>query len=158
MPPKKSSRRSSTFPRLPMDSVALPVDPDLAPLLLLLDSLEDPRRDHLKAYSLSHVLALSVIGMLAECENWVEIADFGKLRQEWFASHGLFVDGTPSHDTLGRIFRLLDATVFARAFASLSPANPTDVTQDFFQVFHRKPGFLSSDIHRFLTRLCPQHV
>ena len=30
-----------------MDSVALPVDPDLAPLLLLLDALEDPRRDHL---------------------------------------------------------------------------------------------------------------
>lgn len=115
--PKKSTRRSSFFPRLPIDSVAVPVDPDLLPLLSLLDSLEDPRRDHLKAYSLSHVLALSVIGMLAECENWVEIADFGKLRQEWFASHGLFVDGTPSHDTLGRIFRLLDAEVFARCFA-----------------------------------------
>jgi predicted transposase YbfD/YdcC len=115
--PKKSTRRSSSFPRLPIDSISLPVDADLLPLLSLLDSLEDPRRDHLKAYSLSHVLALSVIGMLAECENWVEIADFARLRQEWFASHGLFVDGTPSHDTLGRIFRLLDAGVFARCFA-----------------------------------------
>ncbi len=114
---KKNSPRSSSFPRLPIDSVAVPVDPDLLPLLSLLDSLEDPRRDHLKAYSLSHVLALAVIGMLAECENWVEIADFGTLRQEWFASHGLFVTGTPSHDTLGRIFRLLDAGVLARCFA-----------------------------------------
>jgi len=115
--PKKTSRRSSSFPRLPIDSVSLPVDPDLLPLLSVWDSLEDPRRDHLRVYSLSQVLALSVIGMLAECENWVEIADFARLRQGWFASHGLFVDGTPSHDTLGRIFRLLDAAVFARCFA-----------------------------------------
>ena len=66
--------------------------------------------DHLKAYLLSHVLALALVlsGILAECENWVEIADFGRLRQEWFASH----------DTLERIFRLLDATMFARYFAS----------------------------------------
>ena len=116
--PKKSSRRSSSFPRLPFASVSLPDDPDLVPLFSLLDSIEDPRRDHLKVYSLSQVLALVVIGMLAECENWVEIADFARLRQEWLASHGLFVNGTPSHDTLGRIFRLLDATVFARFFAT----------------------------------------
>jgi predicted transposase YbfD/YdcC len=116
--PKKSTRCSSSFPRLPIASVAVPVDPDLRPLLSLLDSLEDPRRDHLKVYSLSHVLTLVVSGMLAECENWVEIADFARLRQAWFASHGLFVSGTPSHDTLGRIFRLLDATIFARCFAS----------------------------------------
>jgi len=103
--PKKASRRSSSFPRLPIDSVSLPVDPDLLPLLSVWDSLEDPRRDHLRMYSLSQVLALSVIGMLAECENWVEIADFARLRQEWFALHGLFVSGTPSLDTLGRIFR-----------------------------------------------------
>ena len=98
--PKKSSRRSSSFPRLPFASVSLPDDPDLVPLFSLLDSIEDPRRDHLKVYSLSQVLALVVIGMLAECENWVEIADFARLRQEWLASHGLFVNGTPSHLTL----------------------------------------------------------
>jgi predicted transposase YbfD/YdcC len=114
---KKSRRRSSSFPRLPVVSVALPDNPDVLSLLSVWDELDDPRRDHLKQYPLSHVLALVVIGMLASCEDWVDIADFGRLRQGWFASFGLFEKGTPSHDTLGRIFRLLDATMFARYFA-----------------------------------------
>jgi predicted transposase YbfD/YdcC len=96
----------------------MPPDPELAPFLAIFSSLEDPRRDHLKQHPLPDVLVLVVMGMLAECENWVEIQDFGLHRQEWFQSRGLFPCGMPSHDTLGRIFRALDSAVFASLFAS----------------------------------------
>lgn len=83
----------------------------------MFSDLEDPRRDHLKRHPLSDVLLLVVMGMLAECENWVEIADFGAMRADWFAERKLFPNGMPSHDTLGRIFRALDSAVFAQRFA-----------------------------------------
>jgi predicted transposase YbfD/YdcC len=79
--------------------------------------VEDPRRDHLKRFSLSDILVLSVAGMLAGCEDWVDIEDFGDQRVEWFQAQGMFAQGMPSHDTLGRVFRALDAVVFRACFA-----------------------------------------
>ena len=32
--------------------------------------------------------------------------DFGEQRAEWFHAQGLFPQGMPSHDTLGRVFRM----------------------------------------------------
>lgn len=77
----------------------------------------DPRRDHLRRYPLSEVLVLVVSAMLAHCESWEDIADHGEDRHAWFREHGMFPESTPSHDTLTRIFRLLDAQVFARSLA-----------------------------------------
>lgn len=79
--------------------------------------LADPRRDHLKAYALPDIMVLVVTAMLAACENWVEIADFGEARAEWFAMQGMFPNGMPSHDTLGRVFRALDADAMRACFA-----------------------------------------
>jgi predicted transposase YbfD/YdcC len=80
-------------------------------------AVKDPRRDHLKRFLLSDILVLAVAGMLAGCEDWVDIEDFGDQRAEWFKAHGLFPQGTPSHDTLGRVFRVLDAVIFRTCFA-----------------------------------------
>lgn len=79
--------------------------------------VEDPRRDHLKRFPLPDILVLVTAGMLAACDDWVDIADFGDERQEWFQAQGLFPQGMPSHDTLGRVFRSLDAVVLRACFA-----------------------------------------
>lgn len=79
--------------------------------------VEDPRRDHLKRFPLPDILVLVTAGMLAACDDWVDIADFGDERQEWFQAQGLFPQGMPSHDTLGRVFRALDAVVLRACFA-----------------------------------------
>jgi len=98
-------------------SVSSP-DPTFSSFFTIFSELEDPRRNHLLLHPLLDVVVLVVMGMLAECENWVEIADFGDHRAEWFQSRGLFPNGMPSHDTLGRIFRALDASAFAACFAA----------------------------------------
>jgi predicted transposase YbfD/YdcC len=100
----------------------MPNHPDSPPLSFAgiqaaFADLPDPRRDHLKEYGLPDIMVLVVSGMLAACENWVEIADFGAARADWFAKQGLFPKGMPSHDTLGRVFRVLDAQVMRTCFA-----------------------------------------
>lgn len=97
----------------PTTSAALSV----AALLEAFDDLDDPRRDHLKEYALPDILVLAVTGMLAACENWVEIADFGHGHAAWFREQGLFPNGMPSHDTLGRVFRALDSKAMQNCFA-----------------------------------------
>lgn len=89
----------------------------IAALKALFAEVKDPRRDHLKKFALSDILVLSVAGMLAGCEDWVDIEDFGAQRAAWFKEQGLFPQGTPSHDTLGRVFRLLDEQVLRACFA-----------------------------------------
>ena len=90
----------------------------VAALLETFTDLDDPRRDHLKAYALPDIMVLVVSGLLTACENWVEIADFGHAHAAWFQEQGLFPNGTPSHDTLGRVFRTLDAEMVQRCFAN----------------------------------------
>ena len=80
-------------------------------------AMRDPRRDHLKRFLLPDLLVLAVSGMLAGCEDWVDMEDFGEQRAEWFHAQGLFPQGMPSHDTLGRVFRVLDAVVMRACFA-----------------------------------------
>ena len=36
-------------------------------------AVRDPRRDHLKRFLLSDILVLVVSGMLAGCEDWVDV-------------------------------------------------------------------------------------
>ena len=89
----------------------------IAPIMEAFAAVRDPRRDHLKRFSLPDILVLTVAGMLAGCEDWVDIEDFGEQRAAWFKAQGLFAQGTPSHDTLGRVFRALDAVVVRTCFA-----------------------------------------
>lgn len=56
-------------------------------------AVRDPRRDHLKRFLLSDILVLAVAGMLAGCEDWVDMEDFGEQRAEWFKAQGLFPRG-----------------------------------------------------------------
>ena len=53
----------------------------------------------------------------AEADNWVEIEEFGKAKEEWFRRFlKLPRDGIPSHDTFGRVFSLLDPEQFSACF------------------------------------------
>ncbi len=45
-------------------------------------------------------------------DNWVEIEEFGKAKEEWFRRFLKLPHGIPSHDTFGRVFSLLDPEQF----------------------------------------------
>lgn len=80
------------------------------------EELDDPRQRAKVLYPLEEVLLLVLLGVLAGCESWVEIAKFGEKKLDLLRRFRRFADGTPSHDQLGDIFVALDAEQFQRCF------------------------------------------
>src|SRR5208282_6514280 len=86
------------------------------------DGLEDPRQRAKVLYPLDEILLLCLLGVLAGCESWVEIARFGEKKLALLRRFRPFKDGTPAHDHLGDIFATLDAAAFQRCFVAWAAA------------------------------------
>jgi predicted transposase YbfD/YdcC len=74
--------------------------------------LKDPRIDRTKKHYLLDIIAISICGILSGAENWEEIEDFGKEHENWFKQFLDIPNGIPSHDTISRVFSLLDPQNF----------------------------------------------
>ena len=70
-----------------------------------LNALSDPRRQcqNLK-HQLVDVLVLGFCGVLAGCDDFVEIATWAKLHLDFFRTFLQLLNGIPSHDTFTRVF------------------------------------------------------
>ena len=78
--------------------------------------LEDPRQRGKVLYPIDEVLLLVLLGVIAGCDCWVEIAKFGEKKLDLLRRFRPFKDGTPSHDQLGDIHATLDAEQFQSCF------------------------------------------
>jgi predicted transposase YbfD/YdcC len=98
---------------------------ELSPFLEHFTDLQDPRTRQ-SEYPLQELLLVAICAVLSGADNWVDVADWGKLKLEWLRRFLPFENGTASHDTFGRVFALLDAAVFEACFiawmVSLCPA------------------------------------
>src|SRR5258708_6463993 len=82
------------------------------------ESLDDPRQRGKVLYPLDEVLLLVLLGVIAGCESWVEIARYGEKKLALLRRFRPFEDETPSHDQLGDIFAVLDAEQFQSCFVA----------------------------------------
>jgi predicted transposase YbfD/YdcC len=75
-----------------------------------LQMIPDPRRQcaNLK-HPLVDVIMLGFCGVVAGCEDFVEIATWGKLHEAFLRTFLELPHGIPSHDTLTRVFAVLPA-------------------------------------------------
>lgn len=78
--------------------------------------LPDPRIDRTKRHALLDIVTIAVCAVLCGAESWVEIEQFGRAKQGWFARFLALPNGIPSHDTFGRVFARLDPAVFEASF------------------------------------------
>jgi predicted transposase YbfD/YdcC len=76
-----------------------------------LQTIADPRRqsENLK-HPLVDIIILGFCGVLAGCEDFVEIAAWAKVHEEVFGTFLELPHGIPSHDTFNRVFAMLPAT------------------------------------------------
>lgn len=78
--------------------------------------LEDPRAEHLVDHKLIDIIIIAICAVISGAETWTDIALFGQEREEWLRQFLELPNGTPSHDTLGRVFSLLDPEQFEQCF------------------------------------------
>jgi len=82
-------------------------------------NIEDPRVNvHNQWHSLEDILMLTILAVLCGADTWTEVESFGKAKQKWLQTFLELRNGIPSHDTLGRIFSLIDPEQFQLAFLS----------------------------------------
>lgn len=83
--------------------------PELSSIYAHLGGLTDPRVERTRLHALEDIIVLSLIAVMAGSNNWVEIEEFGHAYKPWLCEFLPLSNGIPSHDTLGRVFRMLDA-------------------------------------------------
>ncbi len=87
-----------------------------APLLQAFATLPDPRKSRNQIYPLIDIIGVAIIGILCSGNDWVHIIKWADTYKSWFQSVGLCLNGVPSHDTVGRFFRLVDPKAFENCF------------------------------------------
>lgn len=78
--------------------------------------LPDPRLDRKKEHKLIDILVVTLCAVLTGAEGWTEIEQFGKVKLDWLRKFVALENGIPSHDTFGRVFRLLQPREFEKRF------------------------------------------
>lgn len=86
-------------------------------MLSLARKVEDPRLHRKRLHSLPDILLLTICAVICGADDWVSIAAFGQEKLPWLRRIGVFANGIPSHDTLGRVFSLLSPDKFGRFFS-----------------------------------------
>ena len=78
--------------------------------------LKDPRRRHRRKYLLSDIIVIAICAVISGCNDWQQIATFGRERHDWFKRFLDMDDGSPAHDTFERVFDRLDPAAFQACF------------------------------------------
>ena len=78
--------------------------------------LEDPRDIRGKEYKLIDILIMTIYGILCGLKDFTNIADFMKLKEDYFTELLGLEHGTPSHDCLSDVFAMIDTKKFMEIF------------------------------------------
>jgi predicted transposase YbfD/YdcC len=81
-------------------------------------SIEDTRQSAKVTYPLFDVLFLTLCAVIAGCQGWEDIEDFGENRLPWLKKLGFFALGLPVHDTIARIIARIEPTQLQHSFAN----------------------------------------
>ena len=78
--------------------------------------LEDPRDERGKKYELIDILIMTIYGLLCGLKDFTNIADFMKLKEDYFTKLLNLENGTPSHDCLSDLYASIDPKQFMKIF------------------------------------------
>ena len=89
--------------------------------------LSDPRILLKVSHKLIDMVVIALCTVISGADDWVEIADYGRLKQDWFSTFLELPNGVPSHDTFGRVFSRIDPEQFGKCLTNwIQEAVPRD--------------------------------
>jgi len=79
--------------------------------------LVDPRREHPQTlHKLEDIVVIALCAVIAKCETWEEIADYGVFKKDVLKKYLELPNGIPSHDTFNRVFSLISPIAWQKCF------------------------------------------
>lgn len=81
-------------------------------------SLNDPRQAHKIAHPLMDFIIVTICAVISGADSWVDVQSFGRSKEKWLKTFLELPNGIPSHDTLGRVFSLIDPEELEKCFQS----------------------------------------
>ena len=100
-----------------------------AAFISLFANLRDPRVERTRKHPLANVVVIAVLGVLAGCEGWDDVHDWGILKQEWLSTFLDLREGIPSADVVRRVFEAIRPKEFQACFAKLIAAWVATMTE-----------------------------
>ena len=82
------------------------------------DLIPDPRRDLGKRHALPDIFALVLCAVVSGADSFLAIEGFGHAKLDWLRRFIPLENGIPSHDTIRRVFALVDRRHVERSFAA----------------------------------------
>ena len=79
-------------------------------------NIVDPRLQRNQLHPLIDVLMLALCAIISGAEGWTDVEKYGKTRESWLKQFLCLPNGIPSHDTIGRVFALIDPKQFEKCF------------------------------------------
>jgi len=81
-------------------------------------TIEDPRIDRSKIHPLETIIFITLCSVICGSETWDDIASYARHKEEWLSKYVDLSNGVPSHDTLNRVFSLLDGGALEKSFVA----------------------------------------
>jgi len=78
--------------------------------------LEDPRIERGKKHSLIDIITISICAVISGSENWIDMQDYAREKEDFFKSFLELKNGIPSHDTFRRVFSLINPKKFQECY------------------------------------------
>lgn len=75
----------------------------------------DYRHPSYVKHKLQDILSICILGFLADCNEWEEIADFAQQKEKWLKKYLELPNGVPSSDTIRVVAGNIDAAYFYQA-------------------------------------------
>lgn len=85
-------------------------------LLDIFQSVKDPRSLKNQRYPLDEVLFLCICAVVSGAEGWSGIAQFGRVKLDWFRKFFPYENGIPNEDSIAWIVGRLNVKAFEACF------------------------------------------
>lgn len=91
-------------------------EPTIRSIAHYFQDLDDPRLERSQCHRLDDIVVIALCAVICGADTWVAVEKFGLAKLAWLRQRLELPNGIPSHDTFGRVFRLLSPEKFQDCF------------------------------------------